>query len=108
MNHNFYRTECMVKEFGTLKSGQDQPKKQCQFPFKYDGKTFNGCIDFTVKKNGNHRPVKPWCSTKVNELTREHIRGKGYFGDCDNTPQCPNVGGFNEPVEEVIETPGKK
>ena len=85
-----------------------RPLKKCQFPFVYDGKTFNGCIDFTVKSNGEKRSVKPWCSTNVTEITGEHIKSQGYFGDCDNTPQCPNVGGFNEPVEEVIETPGKK
>jgi len=50
---------------------------------------------------------KPWCSTKVNESTREHVKGGGFYGDCDDTPQCPNVGGYDrQPFNKVV-TNGK-
>ena len=102
-------TVCVVKERGKGKKNEPRPLKQCQFPFKFDGETFNGCIDFILKKNGDRRAVKPWCSTKVDESTRQHVKGQGFYGDCDSSPQCPNVGGFQQtPLkEEVTDTAGK-
>ena len=38
---------------------------------------------------------KPWCSTKIDPLDYQHVGGQGFYGDCQNVPQCPNVGGFN-------------
>ena len=94
-----YFSACVVEEKGRGNSNEPRPLKQCQFPFIFDGETFNGCIDFILRRNGGRRTVKPWCSTKVDETTREHIKGQGFYGDCDNTPECLH------PEEEV--TSGK-
>ena len=57
--------------------------KPCQFPFIYENKTFYGCTRLYGGENGN-----PWCSTKINPLTYDHIVGQDLYGDCtDNS--CP-------------------
>ena len=61
--------------------------KQCQFPFKFDGEEFHGCID-SIKNPGGRVSVDPWCSTKVDPTTRQHITGGGFFGDCEAS--CPS------------------
>ena len=56
------------------------PGKPCIFPFKHNGKTFNGCnIDPDDRS-------KTWCSTKVDSLNF-HVTGKGEFGHCGNNCQ---------------------
>lgn len=85
-------TDCKVRERNRRKQ-----IKPCQFPFKYDGETFHGCIDFDVDSNTGRRqfvnrrgrPIKPWCSTKVDQSTRRHTSGGGFFGDCDAS--CPSA-----------------
>ena len=57
--------------------------KPCQFPFIYENKTFYGCTRLYAGENGY-----PWCSTKINPLTYDHIVGQDLYGDClDNS--CP-------------------
>ena len=58
--------------------------KQCEFPFKFLGETYHGCIDFLDIKNGRKVPGKPWCSTKVSGSDRQHVSGGGHYGDCDS------------------------
>ena len=49
---------------------KENSTKECQFPFVYEKITYFGCITL------NDPEGKPWCSTKVNETTNEHILGK--------------------------------
>ena len=60
-------------------------KKECEFPFRFLGKTYYGCIDFIEIRNGRKIPGKPWCSTKVSGLNRKHVSGKGHYGDCNSS-----------------------
>ena len=64
---------------------------QCEFPFKFHGETYNGCIDFTDKINGRKIPSeRPWCSTKVRGRDRKHVGGGRNYGFCNS--QCPMDG----------------
>lgn len=76
-----FTESCKVREDATKKI------KQCQFPFKFKGKTHHGCIDYVDVQNGQKIPGDPWCSTNVTGLNREHVTGGGYFGDCPSS--CP-------------------
>ena len=67
--------ECAVNEIASNST------KPCQFPFIYENKTFYGCTRLYAGENGN-----PWCSTKINPLTYDHIVGQDLYGDClDNS-----------------------
>ena len=68
--------ECQVKEKAS------NSFKDCQFPFIFKGITFYGC---TKKDVGNND--SPWCSTKVDPVTKKHISGQSFFGDCSSS--CP-------------------
>ena len=64
---------------------------QCEFPFKFHGETYNGCIDFTDIKDGRKIPSeRPWCSTKVRGRNRNHVGGGRNYGFCNS--QCPMDG----------------
>ena len=71
--------ECIVKDEGTSQ------KKECEFPFRFLGKTYHGCIDFIEIRNGRKIPGKPWCSTKVSGSNRKHVSGGGHYGDCNSS-----------------------
>ena len=64
-------SECSVIEQGSLLS------KPCQFPFVYKGQSYDKCI---FKDNGGNG--QPWCSTKTDPTSKEHIGGGGHYGDC--------------------------
>jgi len=49
--------------------------KPCQFPFIYKDRTYVACTTFN--------DTKPWCSTKTNPSTNEHIDARGHWGYCD-------------------------
>ena len=52
-------------------------KKECSFPFKMDGKIYNGCTD-------RHEPSgKFWCPTKLNSTTQEMITS--FWGWCEDS-----------------------
>ena len=55
--------------------------KQCHFPFKYNGKTYNTC----AWKKGEPRP---WCSTKV--IKGRHVGDQREWGYCNS--YCPIKG----------------
>ena len=72
----------------------------CEFPFKFKGEIFYGCIswedyDPTTGTTGTTDPRNPtrygrtWCSTKVSGRDREHSGGE-FYGICDF--KCPNQG----------------
>jgi len=70
----------------------DQATKRlvdCQFPFKFYGETYYGCIDFSSKKQGRKVPAEPWCSTKVRGPERKHVRGGSHYGNCNSA--CPDA-----------------
>ena len=48
--------ECWIISDCTVKEVASNEFKECQFPFKYGGETFDGCVDF-IYKNGKR--VKP-------------------------------------------------
>ena len=77
-----------------MKDYATQKIQDCEFPFRYKGELFYGCIDFLSLRKGEKVPLKegdkPWCSTKVNETDREHVNGGGYWGECDMSI-CPNA-----------------
>ena len=60
-------------------SGQ---KKPCEAEFKFEGKTYYGCT--TV--GGDN--LAPWCSTKIDPNTKEHIVGQSNYGDCPTDGSC--------------------
>ena len=47
--------------------------KPCEFPWVLSNQTFLSCTDT------NDPDGKLWCSTKVDEETRQHLRGKQSF-----------------------------
>ena len=59
---------------------------KCQFPFQYNEKVFNECID--GENNGERFS---WCSTKVEGENRSHV--KGNWGYCSQQCSCKTVGG---------------
>ena len=72
-------SECSVIETG---SGLSKP---CQFPFVYNGQSYDKCI--YLDNEGNDLP---WCSTRTGDLNNEHIGGGGHYGDCSED-LCPVV-----------------
>jgi len=74
---------CSVKDIRT------QRQVQCEFPFKFEGETHYGCIDYTGFKNGRKIPARPWCSTKVQGSQRQHVTGGRHFGNCPKS--CPSA-----------------
>ena len=62
---------CQVIEEG---SKQNKP---CQGVFIFENVTYYGCTT-TGSKTG-----QPWCSTKVNPITLEHVSDGEFFGYCD-------------------------
>ena len=68
---------CSVKEAGSSK------EKPCQFPFIFENETYYGCT-----LAGGSDVTEPWCSTKTDPLTYEHITKIGAYGDCDDS--CPS------------------
>ena len=66
--------------------------RPCQFPFTFKNKTYNNCV------TSNDEYYKPWCSTKVNFLTNEHVERQGYWGYCPmNNENC-----MNEPMGTIV------
>jgi len=66
--------------------------KQCEFPFKFKGETYYGCIDHIDVVDGKKIPSEsgvPWCSTKVRGSDREHVPGGDHYGDCNAS--CPGA-----------------
>jgi len=73
----------------TVRDRATQRNVQCEFPFKFEGETHYGCIDYIIAKNGRKVPGRPWCSTKVSGSQREHVKGGRHFGNCDDS--CPDA-----------------
>ena len=96
-----------------VKDGATNSFVQCEFPFKFEGETHYGCIDYTEVKNGRKVLGDPWCSTKVEGPQRRHVRGGGHFGNCDNS--CPNAEeglhqhqqSQNSPSSSAVQATGK-
>ena len=59
-------------------SGPDA-NKECVFPFKFDGITYNECI----YKGNKANETEPWCSTKTNS-NGNHVSGQGNWGFCSS------------------------
>ena len=50
-------------------------KKECQFPFMYNGEEYEKCTD-VGKTKGNF-----WCATEVDQNNR-YLENSGEFGTC--------------------------
>jgi len=72
----------------TTIGGRD-PGKQCKFPFRFDGITYNSC---TYAGNGAGETAA-WCSTKV-DSSGNHVGGQGKWGECPSS--CSPQKTFNE------------
>ena len=68
-------------------------EKPCEFPFIYENKTFYGCTTYAKTPNGEVIVVLPWCSTKTEAISHEHITRRNFWGNClkDNTKICPSA-----------------
>ena len=68
-------------------------EKPCEFPFIYENKTFYGCTTYAKNPNGEVIVVLPWCSTKTEAISHEHIAGRNFWGHCpkDNAKICPTA-----------------
>ena len=86
---NFILYFFSLPESCTVRDRATQRNVQCEFPFKFEGETHYGCIDYIVAKNGRKVPGRPWCSTKVSGSQREHVKGGRHFGNCDDS--CPDA-----------------
>ena len=64
------------------KKGREK-QKNCIFPFKYEGKTYNKCT------KDNSENGKSWCAFKVN---RAGVAVNGKWADCNEG--CPGLGKF--------------
>ena len=89
------RGPCEVIE---VASGQ---KKPCEAEFKFEGKTYYGCT--TV--GGDN--LAPWCSTKIDPNTKEHISGKSLYGDCPTDGSCLTEKEGEKFYKELIEIEAK-
>ena len=87
--------DCLVEERGSSES------KPCQFPFIYKNETFYGCTLKDAAGNSDSHSGNPWCSTKTNQLTFEHISGGGFFGDC-LAENCPSTEFGQKAIEEIL------
>ena len=63
----------------TTIGGRD-PNKQCKFPFRFDGITYNSCT-FAGNQPGE---TDPWCSTMV-DSSGTHVGGQGKWGNCPSS-----------------------
>ena len=77
------KKECFVKE---LITGLEKP---CEFPFIYEGRTYYGCSTYVKYKDGRESfSEKPWCSTRTEPISTQHITGGGLYGDCPQDGSC--------------------
>lgn len=61
-------------------SDSRNPGAKCVFPFKFKGKTYNGCPPDLAN------PGRGWCSTQT-DSNGNHVSGQGNYGFCENS--CP-------------------
>ena len=74
-------SSCPMNECQVTEKASNQ-KKPCEFPFIFKKVTYHGCTKDDAGVLGH-----PWCSTKVNSTTKEHITGQSFYGDCESS--CP-------------------
>lgn len=67
---------CLVVEIASGK------KKSCEAEFTFENETYYGCT------MAGGKSLVPWCSTKVEPNTKEHIIGQGFYGDCPMDGSC--------------------
>lgn len=56
---------------------------ECVFPFIFAGKTYLKCAP---PPRGIAEVTAPWCSTKTDKETGEHVVGEGEWGYCPEAP----------------------
>ena len=90
-------SSCPMNECQVTEKASNQ-QKPCEFPFIFKKVTYHGCTKDDAGENGN-----PWCSTKVNSTTKEHITGQSFFGDCN--PSCPINKRNPDSIDDSVEPP---
>ena len=66
--------------------GGGSPNKECVFPFKLKGHSYNSCTDYSSRDGAF------WCSTKV-DSDGNHISNQDLWGICG--PNCPLDSKYN-------------
>merc|ERR1719219_1688494 len=77
--------------------------KDCQFPFVYKNQTYTTC----TTANANGTSDQPWCSTRTDSTTNEHINKQGHWGYCGSgcpqpKPPCTTDGGEAGPDQLCV------
>ena len=56
----------------------------------WNGETYYSCTNKTARfGNGEFSYGNPWCSTKTDPITNEHVANRRFHGDC-KTEFCPS------------------
>ena len=76
--NNSNRRKSIGLQCKAAKPGESFPSTPCIFPFKYEGKKYNGCI----KQDSNQR----WCAIEVDNRGNL-VEGESGKGFC--APWCP-------------------
>ena len=77
------KNDCLVQE---KKTGLERP---CEFPFIYENKTYYGCSTYVKFKSGHENfNDTPWCSTRTEPISTEHITGGFFWGHCPQDGSC--------------------
>lgn len=77
------KNECLVKE------KRSKTEKPCEFPFIYENKTYWGCSTYAKYKDGRENfNERPWCSTRTDPISSQHIPGERLWGDCPQDGSC--------------------
>ena len=74
-------TESGLRECRTSNSRGKDRNKPCLFPWRFEGKTYDGSIE---GRGGR------WCSTKLRDGTLDHDDEEDQWGYCQ--PDCPSSG----------------
>ena len=77
------KNDCLVQEKNT------SLERPCEFPFIYENKTYYGCSTYVKYKDGRENfDETPWCSTKTEPISTEHIPGGFFWGNCPQDGSC--------------------
>ena len=85
-------TESGLRECRTSNSRGNDRNKPCLFPWRFEGKTYDGCIT----GHGGR-----WCSTKLRDGTIDHDDEVDQWGYCDSK-DCPLSGPPLDTLTKIV------